>query len=251
MGDTVNIGSLKIEEKGPFFVIAGPCVIEDEEVALRVASFLREASEKLDIPVIFKTSYDKANRTSVESYRGPGIEKGLEIISRIKQATGLPVLSDVHGCNEVEAAAEVLDVIQIPAFLSRQTDLLVKAGKTGLPINIKKGQFVSPVDFKQAVVKVLSTENRNLLLTDTCRVESIPELEINQDEVRCSHGATMGPPDKDQIFYLKSRGIPENEAIQLLVEGFMEESLKRVPASVLTYLREQLNERLKGGWTFE
>lgn len=166
MGDAVNIGSLKIEENGPFFVIAGPCVIESEEVVLRVASFLKETSEKLDIPVIFKTSYDKANRTSVESYRGPGIEKGLEIINRVKQDTGLPVLSDVHSCSEVGDAAEVLDVIQIPAFLSRQTDLLVKAGETGLPINIKKGQFVSPLDFKQAVIKVLSTENRNLLLTE-------------------------------------------------------------------------------------
>jgi len=166
MGNTVIAGNFKIEENGPFFVIAGPCVIESEDITLRVASFLKETSEKLAIPVIFKTSYDKANRTSVNSYRGPGLEKGLEVISKIKQATGLPVISDVHSCDEIDKAAEVLDIIQIPAFLSRQTDLLVKAGKTGLPVNIKKGQFVSPTDFKQAVMKVLSTENRNILLTE-------------------------------------------------------------------------------------
>lgn len=166
MGDSVTVGGLKIEENGPFFIISGPCVIENEDVTLRVASFLKETSEKLAIPVIFKTSYDKANRTSVKSYRGPGMEKGLEIISKVKRATGLPVLSDVHSCNEIKDAAEVLDVIQIPAFLSRQTDLLLEAGKTGLPVNIKKGQFVSPVDFKQAVMKVLTTENRNILLTE-------------------------------------------------------------------------------------
>jgi 2-dehydro-3-deoxyphosphooctonate aldolase (KDO 8-P synthase) len=166
MNNPVRVGNLKIEENGPFFVIAGPCVIENEDVTLRVASFLKETGEKLDIPVIFKTSYDKANRTSVESYRGPGMEKGLEIISKVKKNTGLPVLSDVHSCDEIKTAAEVLDIIQIPAFLSRQTDLLVKAGSTGLPVNIKKGQFVSPMDFKQAVMKVLSTENRNILLTE-------------------------------------------------------------------------------------
>jgi 2-dehydro-3-deoxyphosphooctonate aldolase (KDO 8-P synthase) len=141
-------------------------VIENEETTLEVAHFLKNITEELDIPLIFKSSYDKANRTSVDSFRGPGIVDGLKIIQKVKQETGLPVLSDVHSCNEIKEAAEVLDVIQIPAFLSRQTDLLVKAGETGLPINIKKGQFVSPVDFKQAVMKVLSTENRNLLLTE-------------------------------------------------------------------------------------
>jgi 2-dehydro-3-deoxyphosphooctonate aldolase (KDO 8-P synthase) len=166
MGNTVYAGNIRIDEKGPFFIIAGPCVIESEEITMKVASFLKETSEKLDIPIIFKTSYDKANRTSVSSYRGPGIEKGLEIIMKVKEKTGLPVLSDIHGPDEVDRAAEVLDVIQIPAFLSRQTDLLVKAGKSGKTINIKKGQFVSPVDFEQAVKKVLSTGNRNIMLTE-------------------------------------------------------------------------------------
>ena len=166
MGNAISAGNIIIEEKGPFFIIAGPCVIESEDITLRVAAFLKETSEKLDIPVIFKTSYDKANRTSVNSYRGPGLEKGLEIIGKVREETGLPVLSDIHGCEEVERAAEILDVLQIPAFLSRQTDLLVKAGQSGLPVNIKKGQFVSPVDFKQAVNKVLSTGNRNIMLTE-------------------------------------------------------------------------------------
>ena len=166
MGNTVYAGDIAIEEKGPFFIISGPCVIESEEITLRVAVFLKETSEKLDIPIIFKTSYDKANRTSVNSYRGPGLEKGLEIIRKVKEETGLPVLSDIHSCEEVEKAAEILDVLQIPAFLSRQTDLLVKAGQTGRPVNIKKGQFVSPLDFRQAVNKVLSTGNNNILLTE-------------------------------------------------------------------------------------
>jgi 2-dehydro-3-deoxyphosphooctonate aldolase (KDO 8-P synthase) len=166
MGNTVYAGNIKIEDKGPFFIIAGPCVIESEEITMRVASFLKETSEKLDIPIIFKTSYDKANRTSVTAYRGPGIEKGLEIIMKVKEKTGLPVLSDIHGLDQVDKAADVLDVLQMPAFLSRQTDLLVKAGKSGKTVNIKKGQFVSPVDFEQAVKKVLSTGNRNIMLTE-------------------------------------------------------------------------------------
>ena len=163
---TIYAGNIKIDEDGPFFIIAGPCVIENEDITLRVAAFLKETSEKLDIPVIFKTSYDKANRTSVSSYRGPGLEKGLEIINKVKEETGLPVLSDIHSCEEVDRAAEILDVLQIPAFLSRQTDLLVKAGQAGLTVNIKKGQFVSPLDFRQAVNKVLSTGNRNIMLTE-------------------------------------------------------------------------------------
>ena len=166
MGKTIYAGNIEIGVNGPFFIIAGPCVIESEDVTLRVAAFLKETSEKLDIPIIFKTSYDKANRTSVTSYRGPGLEKGLEIINKVKEETGLPVLSDIHSCEEVDKAAEVLDVLQIPAFLSRQTDLLVKAGQSGLPVNIKKGQFVSPLDFRQAVNKVLSTGNKNIMLTE-------------------------------------------------------------------------------------
>ncbi len=147
-------------------MIAGPCVIESEETTLKVAAFLKDTSESLDIPVIFKSSYDKANRTSLQSYRGPGLERGLEILQKVKDETGLALLSDVHEPAEAVKAAEVLDVIQIPAFLCRQTSLLLAAGRTGLPVNIKKGQFLSPWEMEQAVHKVVTTGNRRLLLTE-------------------------------------------------------------------------------------
>ncbi len=166
MEDPVQVGSLTIEEKGPFFLISGPCVIEDEETTLRVADFLRETSEVMDIPVIFKTSYDKANRTSLDSFRGPGVDKGLDIIQKVKDETGMPVLSDVHEMGEIEKAAKVLDVIQIPAFLCRQTNLLLAAARTGLPVNLKKGQFLSPWEMEPAIHKVTSTGNRNVLITE-------------------------------------------------------------------------------------
>jgi 2-dehydro-3-deoxyphosphooctonate aldolase (KDO 8-P synthase) len=166
MKDTIQIGNLTIEENGPLFLIAGPCVIEDEETTLKVATFLKETSEAMDLPVIFKTSYDKANRTSLDSFRGPGVEKGLEIIQRVKGETGLPVLSDVHEMAEIEKAAKVLDVIQIPAFLCRQTNLIMSAARTGLPINLKKGQFLSPWEMEPAIRKITSTGNRKLLITE-------------------------------------------------------------------------------------
>lgn len=166
MKKAVQIRNLTIEEKGPFFLIAGPCVIEDEETTLKVATFLKETSEAMDIPVIFKTSYDKANRTSIDSFRGPGLDKGLEIIQNVKEKTGLPVLSDVHNNGEVEKAAKVLDIIQIPAFLCRQTDLLLTAARTGLPINLKKGQFLSPWEMEQPIGKITSTGNRSVLITE-------------------------------------------------------------------------------------
>lgn len=166
MGYPVHIGNLSINEKDPFFVIAGPCVIEDIETTMMVAEFLKETSETMEIPIIFKTSYDKANRTSIESFRGPGIDSGLEIIRNVKDKTGLSVLSDVHNTDEVRKAADILDVIQIPAFLCRQTDLLLAAATTGRAINIKKGQFISPAEMEQAVRKVTSTGNKNILLTE-------------------------------------------------------------------------------------
>jgi 2-dehydro-3-deoxyphosphooctonate aldolase (KDO 8-P synthase) len=166
MDNPVNIGNLSIEEAGPFFVIAGPCVIEDEDTTLRVATFLKETGEAMEIPVIFKTSYDKANRTSMESYRGPGVNRGLEIIEKVKEETGLAVLSDVHEIPQIEKAAKILDVIQIPAFLCRQTDLILAAARTGLPVNIKKGQFLSPWEIEPVIKKVTSTGNRRILITE-------------------------------------------------------------------------------------
>lgn len=166
MEELFDIGSYRIGKGGPFFLISGPCVIENRDITLETAEFLKETAGELDIPVIFKSSYDKANRTSVNSYRGPGIKQGLKILSEVKRQTGLPVISDIHGTEEVEGAADVLDVIQIPAFLCRQTDLLLEAGRTGVPVNLKKGQFLSPWDMRQALDKVTSTGNRSVLLTE-------------------------------------------------------------------------------------
>ena len=162
----IKIGQHTIEADSNFFFIAGPCVIEDEATTLEVARFVKKLSDELSIPAIFKTSYDKANRTSLTSFRGPGVEEGLEIIRKVKELTNLPVLSDVHSIHEIERAAKVLDVIQIPAFLCRQTDLIVAAAKCGIPINIKKGQFISPGEVGPVISKVVSTGNRSVLITE-------------------------------------------------------------------------------------
>ncbi|MGB3057839.1 MAG: 3-deoxy-8-phosphooctulonate synthase, partial [Candidatus Omnitrophota bacterium] len=150
----------------PLALIAGPCVIESEESALEHARRLKEITGKLGIPFIYKSSYDKANRSSIGSYRGPGLKKGLKILSGVREELGVPVLSDVHSVEEVERAAEVLDCLQIPAFLCRQTDLIVKAASTGKPVNVKKGQFMSPDEMSNVIEKIESTGNRSILLTE-------------------------------------------------------------------------------------
>lgn len=162
----VRVGDAVFGGGRPLVLIAGPCVIENLEHSLRTAAALREIAARLGIGLVFKASYDKANRTSVNSFRGPGIEAGLEILARVKAETGLPVLSDIHDLSQVTPAAEVLDVLQIPAFLCRQTDLLAAAGATGKVVNIKKGQFLAPWDMKNAVGKLESAGNRNILLTE-------------------------------------------------------------------------------------
>jgi len=149
-----------------FFLIGGPCVIESREHALRMASRIREITSSLGLPYIFKASYDKANRTSVESFRGPGIEEGLRILAEVRKEVGVPVLSDIHEPAHAQLAAGVLDVLQIPAFLCRQTDLLVAAARTGKIVNIKKGQFVSPKDIGHAVEKVRQSGNPRVILTE-------------------------------------------------------------------------------------
>ncbi|HKT50129.1 MAG TPA: 3-deoxy-8-phosphooctulonate synthase [Candidatus Angelobacter sp.] len=151
---------------GPLFLIAGPCVIESEEHALKMADAISAVARKLSVPYIFKASYDKANRTSLKSFRGPGLEEGLRILKRVKQQIKVPVLTDVHEAADVEAVAAAVDVVQIPAFLCRQTDLLVAAAKHAGAINIKKGQFVSPWDMKHAVEKVRESGNNNVFLTE-------------------------------------------------------------------------------------
>jgi 2-dehydro-3-deoxyphosphooctonate aldolase (KDO 8-P synthase) len=162
----VTIGSITIGVGHPLVLIGGPCAIEGESFMLDVATRLRDMAAKAGVPFIFKSSYDKANRTSIRSYRGPGLREGLGILQKIKDVVGVPVLSDVHAVNEVEPAAEVLDVIQIPAFLCRQTDLVVAAANTGKPVNIKKGQFLAPWDAKNIVEKVRSVGNDQVLLTE-------------------------------------------------------------------------------------
>jgi 2-dehydro-3-deoxyphosphooctonate aldolase (KDO 8-P synthase) len=152
--------------EGSLTFIAGPCVIESAALTLEVAHALKEAARELGIPLIFKASYDKANRTSLSSFRGPGLKAGLEILARVREETGLPVLSDIHQVNEAAPAAEVLDVLQIPAFLCRQTDLIVAAAKTGRPLNIKKGQFLAPWDLGPVAEKATAAGARDLLLTE-------------------------------------------------------------------------------------
>lgn len=162
----IRIGDVILSEEGPFFIIAGPCVIESEETTLRVADFLRETADATGIPIVFKASYDKANRTALDAFRGPGIGPGLEILGRVRERTGLPVISDVHSPEEAERAARVLDILQIPAFLCRQTDLLTAASRTGRPVNLKKGQFMAPWDMEQAVRKLTGTGSGGVLITE-------------------------------------------------------------------------------------
>ena len=150
----------------PLLLLAGPCVLESEELAWQVADAMKKVCLELGINYVFKASFDKANRTSLNSFRGPGLDKGLRALARIREEIGVPVVSDVHEVNQVERAAEVLDILQIPAFLCRQTDLLVAAAKSGRPVNIKKGQFVSPWDMKYAVDKVRAAGGQNILLTE-------------------------------------------------------------------------------------
>src|SRR3990170_5032627 len=143
---SLQISNTIINDNSPLFFIAGPCVIEDDVMVLEVASELKRLSEELNVLMIFKASYDKANRTSVNSYRGPGIEKGLKILDKVKVGTGLPILSDIHTTEEINKSKEILDVLQIPAFLCRQTDLILSAALTKKSVNVKKGQFLSPWD---------------------------------------------------------------------------------------------------------
>lgn len=161
-----EIGTVRIGGGSPLAMIAGPCVIESEEHAGFIAGRLRDLSRELGLPLIFKASYDKANRSSLGSYRGPGIAEGLRILAAIKKATGLPVLTDVHDVSQVEPAAAVCDVLQVPAFLCRQTDLLLAVGRSGCAVNVKKGQFLSPWEMANVVEKVASTGNERILVTE-------------------------------------------------------------------------------------
>jgi 2-dehydro-3-deoxyphosphooctonate aldolase (KDO 8-P synthase) len=162
----VQIGPVTIGGGHALVLIAGPCVIESEEHALAIAGAVREIAAQSGVPFIFKASYDKANRTSLASYRGPGLREGLRVLARVKETAGVPILTDIHEPAQAAPVAEVADVLQIPAFLSRQTDLLVAAARTGRAVNIKKGQFLSPRDMRHAIAKVTASGNERVLVTE-------------------------------------------------------------------------------------
>jgi 2-dehydro-3-deoxyphosphooctonate aldolase (KDO 8-P synthase) len=166
MMQEVKVKNIKIGAKNPLVLIAGPCVIESAQLCLETARRIQGIAAKLKIPYIFKSSFDKANRLSRESFRGPGLKKGLEVLYRLKQELKVPVLSDIHCQKEINEAAKVLDIIQIPAFLCRQTDILIAASETGRAVNIKKGQFLAPWDILPIIKKAESTGNRQLLVTE-------------------------------------------------------------------------------------
>ncbi|MCX5894488.1 MAG: 3-deoxy-8-phosphooctulonate synthase [Proteobacteria bacterium] len=162
----VKVGTVTIGGKNPVVLIAGPCVIEGWEKTYALARKLKKIAAQAAVPLIFKASYDKANRTSLNSFRGPGLKEGLEILAQIRKQVSIPVLSDVHRFEEIAPAAEVLDILQIPAFLSRQTDFIIEVARTGKPVNVKKGQFLSPHDIAFVIEKVTGTGNSNLLITE-------------------------------------------------------------------------------------
>jgi 2-dehydro-3-deoxyphosphooctonate aldolase (KDO 8-P synthase) len=168
--EEVNVGEIRIGKGNPLVLIAGPCVLEDEALTLEIARELKKLCGELKIPLIFKASYEKDNRGSEKSYKGPGLEEGLRWLSKVKEKVGLPVLSDIHRMEDVDLAKQVLDVLQVPAFLCQQTSLLLKVGAAGRVVNIKKGQFVSPENMAGVVKKIHSTGNRQVLLTErgTC-----------------------------------------------------------------------------------
>lgn len=162
----IEVKGINIGRNNPFVLIAGPCIIESKEIAFRTAESIKEITTKLQIPYIFKSSYKKANRTSIKSFTGIGDKEAIEILGEVAKKHSLPILTDVHTYEEISLVKDAADVLQIPAFLSRQTELLVEAGKSGKAVNIKKGQFLAPDEMKYAVSKVESTGNRNILLTE-------------------------------------------------------------------------------------
>jgi len=162
----VRIGPVTLGGRRPLALIAGPCVIESEGACLEVAAWLKELTRSLGLPLIFKSSYDKANRSSLRSYRGPGLDQGLKVLSRVKRELEIPVLSDVHRFEEVKEAAQVLDVLQVPAFLCRQTDFVLAIAQAGKVVNVKKGQFLAPWDLQNIVEKIESAGNQSILLTE-------------------------------------------------------------------------------------
>jgi len=166
MSNLIKTGNVAIGQGAPLALISGPCVIDDYETTREIAATVKDITDKLEIPFVFKASYDKANRTSANSFRGPGLDDGLKVLAEIKKEFGIPLLSDVHRISEIPAAARVLDIIQIPAFLCRQTDVIIEVARSGKVVNIKKGQFLAPWDMANVVEKITSAGNRNILITE-------------------------------------------------------------------------------------
>lgn len=162
----VQFGGLTVGSGGPLLLIAGPCVIESEAHAVSTAIAVRDIARRAGVPYVFKASYDKANRTSGGSFRGPGLREGLRVLARVREAAEVPILTDIHEASQAEPAAEIADILQIPAFLSRQTDLLVAAAHTGRVVNIKKGQFLAPADMRHAIAKVVGAGNSRVIVTE-------------------------------------------------------------------------------------
>jgi 2-dehydro-3-deoxyphosphooctonate aldolase (KDO 8-P synthase) len=209
---TIKVNNIKIGQGCDLVLVSGPCVIESEELTISTAKSIKKIAEKIGIPFIFKSSYDKGNRSSTEYYRGPGLKEGLRILSRIKKEVGVPVLSDIQCRTEIAEAQKVLDVIQIPAYLCQQTDLVVEAAKTGKVINIKKGQFIAPWDIKKICSKAVSTGNENIILTErgtvfgynnlVCDMRSIPLMQESGYPVMVdvTHILRMpGPPSSESV----------------------------------------------------
>jgi len=163
---SIRVGGFEIGAGRPLALIAGPCVIEGRESALKHASYLKEVADRVGVPFIYKSSYDKANRSALDSYRGPGIEKGLKILTQVKKEIGVPILTDVHEKEQVALARENVDILQIPAFLCRQTDFVIAVAQSGKIVNIKKGQFLAPWDMRNVVEKIVSTGNEQILVTE-------------------------------------------------------------------------------------
>ena len=208
--EEVNIGGIRIGKGNPFVLIAGPCVIEDEANAIEIARELKRICSSLKIPFIFKASYEKDNRWSEKSYKGPGLKEGLRILAKVKESVGVPVLSDIHRMEDVDLAKEVLDILQVPAFLCQQTSLLLKVGGAGKPVNIKKGQFVAPESMAGAVKKIHSTGNHQVILTE--RGTCFGYNKLISDYCSIPVMQTMGcPVIFDATHVVRNYGIPSED----------------------------------------
>jgi len=206
----IKIGNIFIGGEEPLALIAGPCVIESEEIVLKTAERIKKISDKLEMAFIFKSSYAKDNRSSVDYYYGPGVDEGLKILEKVKKEVGVPVLSDVHYPDEVIKAKEVLDVIQIPAFLSMQTRLTLEVAKTGKPVNVKKGQFLAPEDVRKIIGKIESVGNRNILLTERGTVFGYHNLVVDMRSLSIMR-ETGYPVVFDVTHTIRVYGIPSSD----------------------------------------